>query len=125
MTVIRFNIPLDDDLNEDEAKALAASLQAEFRKEAALEQAETASLGEGRSAASVAAAVAVALPLIMDGVKTIDALIGVFEKIKKLKSGPKKTAEVFANIKPEKILIDVDGVLVPLPKLTEEHLKNL
>ncbi len=125
MTVIRFNIPLEDELEKSQAEAFAATLRAELRKEDALEQAETAALGEGRAVASIVAAVAVALPLIMDGTKTIDALLGVLEKLKKYKSPSKKTAEIFAGIEPDKILIDVDGVLVPLTKLTEEHLKRL
>ena len=125
MTVIRFSIPLDNDVERDQAEAFASILQEEMRKEEALEQTEAAALGEGRSAAGIAAAVAVALPLILDGTKTIDALLGVWEKLKKLKSPPKKTAEIFANIEPEKILIDVDGVLVPLTKLTESHIKSL
>ncbi len=80
-------------------------------------------VGGSRGVAEIATVIAVALSVAVDIEKGLEALEGIFAKFQKLFSEPqKKSEQILAGLKPSDILISVDGILVPMNRLTEENL---
>ena len=125
MTVLRFNLHVDGQFDACVLAQAADVLKEELSKQPEIGESLVQPLGVGRSGAGLVCAIALAITLITDGAKGIEAILKVIERLRKLRSTSNETAKVFSRVKARDLLVDVDGVLVPLPELTEAHLKAI
>jgi hypothetical protein len=126
MQTLEFNVSLAEASDKAELAEIADHIRAALAEEADITDPAAVPVRSGRGMAEVVAIVAVALTVASDidkGLKAVESMIARFQKL--FAGSKKKSEQILAGLDASSILINVDGVLVPLDKLTEEHLKWL
>lgn len=126
MTELEFNIAIDGDADPAALRAAADRVCESLAEEAAIQSPVAAPIAGARSLGAVAMAIGVTVSVVLDVTKGIDAILATIEKLRKSAKGSDSGSDgILAKIDPARVLIDVDGIMVPLTKLTAEHLKAL
>ena len=126
MPRLDFNVNFAKTSDKQELAEIAEHIRAALAEEDGVTEPAAVPIRAGRGMAEAVALVAVALTVASDidkGLKAVEAMIDRFRKL--FAGSQKKSEQILAGLDKSSILIDVDGVLVPLNKLTEEHLEWL
>ena len=123
MKNLEINIEIEGQAQDGDLAEIAAQIKTALAEDDAVENPAAVPIKGSRGVAEVAAVIAVILPVVIDidkGLKAVEGLIGRFRKL--FAKSEKKSEQILAGLDPSNFLINVDGTLVPLNKLTEEHL---
>jgi hypothetical protein len=126
MSDLDFNIEIEGITDPEALRHAADQVRDALAALPELEAPVAAPIAGARTLGVAIAAIAVTVKIVVDVTKGIDAITATIEKLRKLGTPAKGESEsVLARIDPARILIDVDGIMVPLTKLTAAHLKTL
>jgi len=123
MKKLEFNVEIAGESDKGALAEIAKQIEATLAEDTTVEKPAAVPIMSSRGAVEVAAVIGVALSVAVDidkGLKAIEAMIARFRKL--FAKSDKKFEQVLAGLGPGSIMINVDGVLVPLNKLTEDHL---
>ena len=123
MQKLEFNVEITGESDKGTLDDIAEQIKAALADDTAVENPFAVPIMGSRGAAEVVAVVAVTLSVVVDidkGLKAIEGMIARFQKL--FVKSDKKSEQVLAGLDPSNVMINVDGVLVPLNKLTEDHL---
>jgi len=126
MRKLEFNVEIAGEADDDVLAEITKQIEAALAEDAYLQDTAVVPIKGSRGIAEVAAVIAVALSVAVDidkGLKAVEGMITRFQKL--FAKSEKKSEQVLAGLDPSNILINVDGSLVPMNRLTEDHLEWL
>ena len=126
MATLEFNIEIDEQAGKEDYSEIAERVKAAPADDSSVENPAAVPIAASRGIGEAAAIIAVALTIVVDvdnGLKAIEGLITRFKNL--FAKSDKKSEQILAGLDASQIMINVDGVLVPLNKLNEQHLEWL
>jgi len=120
---LEFNIEIAAESDPHALAEIADQIKAALADDAGVESPAAVPIMGSRGVVEIASVIAVALSVVVDidkGLKAVEGMIARFQKL--FAKSEKKSEQILAGLDASNIMISVDGVLVPLNKLTEDHL---
>lgn len=123
MPKLEFNVDISGESDNAALAEAAEQIKDALAEQTNFENPAAVPIKGSRGVAEVAAVIAVALTVVVDIDKGLEAIESIFARFKTvLANSDKKSEQILAGLTPSDIWVNVDGTLVPLNKLTDEHL---